>query len=67
MPSNLEVMALNPAEGWAFFLRLSIFSWLLYQSSVLNEVPLRGASLTVSCEGIKNGCLALPPGAEHAE
>ena len=56
MPRNQEVVGVDAAGYWAFFL-LS-FPTFLQQWSVLNQVPQGGASLKGCCESNKNGCLA---------
>ena len=58
---------MNPASSWPFFLLLLSFPTFLYQWSALNQAPQGGASLTVCCEAIKNGCLAVLPGAKQAQ
>ena len=53
-------MGSNPARCWAFLL-INLF--LLSFRSVLNQVPQRGAFLTLRWES-NNGCLAVLPRAE---
>ena len=73
MPRNLEVVGLNPARCWAYF--LLFFSFLLslptylHKWSDLNQVPQGGATLTVCIERKieKNGCLSELPGAKQAQ
>ena len=55
---------MNPASSWPFFLLLLSFPTFFYP---LNQAPQGGASLTVCCEAIKNGCLAVLPGAKQAQ
>ena len=68
MPRNLEVGGSNDglfSSSFTFFY-LSL-STLVYQWSVLNQVPQGGAILTVCSEISKNGCLAELAGSKQAQ
>ena len=62
MIRHQEVVGLNPAGCWAFFLLLSLRTFL-HHWSVLNQVPQGVASPTVK---ERNGCLAVLPGGKQA-
>ena len=58
-------MGSNPAWSRAFLFFFSLSPTFLWQWSGLNQVPQGGALQAVCCESyLKNGCLAVQPGAQ---